>query len=199
PAARARAAAEDVAAEELGEQVREARERIGPAERVAAGAERGVPEAVVLGALLVVRQDRVGLAGLLELGLGLRIFRILVGVVLVGELAVRLLQLVRRGAAADAENFVVVSLHCARQTVWPELACARLGRGCAWRFAGPGPRGLRTVAGTLNARPPRRAWPSLWSFRGEERRAKSIGLVLNELFVVGLGAGFGGDGGTAVD
>ena len=68
-----------------------------PHEPAAAAAllERGVAEAVVGGALLVVLQDVVGLVDFLELGLGLLVARVAVGVILHRELAIRLLQVVR--------------------------------------------------------------------------------------------------------
>jgi hypothetical protein len=65
---------------------------------------------VVGGALLRVGQDLVGFLGFLELLLGLGIVRIAVRMVLHGQLAVGLLDLVVRGVAVDAEDFVVVAL-----------------------------------------------------------------------------------------
>ena len=64
--------------------------------------------AVVLLALLGVAEDVVRLGDLLEALLGLLVAGVLVGVVLARELAVRLLDLVGRGLALDAEHLVVV-------------------------------------------------------------------------------------------
>jgi hypothetical protein len=72
--------------------------------------DAGMAEPVVLGALGGIAQDLVGLGRLLEHVLGLRIVRVAVGVVLQGELAIGALDLVRRGAAADAQHFVVITL-----------------------------------------------------------------------------------------
>src|SRR5688572_10614886 len=58
--------------------------------------------------LLLVRQDLVGLGGLLELPLGLGVVRVLVRVVLERELSIRLLDLLVGGGLAHAEDLVVV-------------------------------------------------------------------------------------------
>jgi hypothetical protein len=65
---------------------------------------------VVGGALLRVGEDLVGFLGLLELLLRLGVVRIAVRMVLHGQLAVGLLDLVVRSVAVDAEDFVVVAL-----------------------------------------------------------------------------------------
>jgi hypothetical protein len=62
--------------------------------------------------LLRVGEDLVGFLGFLELLLRFRVVRIAVGMVLHGQLAVGLLDLVVRGVAIDAEDFVVVALLC---------------------------------------------------------------------------------------
>src|SRR4029079_9970423 len=74
----------------------------------AAGLRPGVAELVVHLPLLRVGQDLVGLGQFLEFGLRLLVPGVLVRVVLLGELAVRLLDLVGGRAAADAQDFVVV-------------------------------------------------------------------------------------------
>ena len=69
--------------------------------------ERGVAKLIVGGPLLGVLQHLVGFLELLELGLGVRLLAD-IGVVLVRETAVCLLDLVRTRAARDAEYLVVV-------------------------------------------------------------------------------------------
>jgi len=63
---------------------------------------------IVRGTLVGVAQDLVGMRDLLEHLLGLLVARILVGVVLHRLLAVGLLQVLRRHAPLNAEQFVVV-------------------------------------------------------------------------------------------
>src|SRR5690606_24984310 len=102
--------AEDVA-EDIAEDVAE---RICTAETVraeAAGrADAGMSESVVRRALAVVRQDLVGLLGLLELRFGLRIVRIAIRVIFHRQAAVRLLYVVGTRTALHAEHFVVIAL-----------------------------------------------------------------------------------------
>jgi hypothetical protein len=86
-----------------------------------------VAEAVVLGALVRVGQDGVGLRGLLELLLGLGIVGIAVGVVLEREAPVGLLQVLAARAAGDAEHLVVVALRHAAAA--GRTGRARLPRG----------------------------------------------------------------------
>src|SRR5690606_11691028 len=84
----------------------------------AAGAARGEAggsgaegaHLVVLGALLGVVQHRERFADLLELRLGGLVTGVRVGVVLAGELAVRLLQVGGRDILRDSENLVEVPL-----------------------------------------------------------------------------------------
>ena len=104
-----RAAAEEVA-EDVAEDVLEAGGGEIEAAEAAALLEGGVAEAVVLGALLGIAQHLVGLGGFLEALLGGLVAGIAVGVVLQRDLAVGLLDLVGAGAAADAQDFVVVAL-----------------------------------------------------------------------------------------
>ena len=68
-----------------------------------------MPVAVVGRAALGVREDLVGLRGLLELLLGLRVVRVDVGVQLAGEPAEGLLDLGLVGVAADAEDLVGIA------------------------------------------------------------------------------------------
>src|SRR5262249_38045302 len=79
------------------------------AARLSALAHAGVAELVVDLALLGVAEDFVRLGRLLEALLGLRVVLVAVGMELEGELAIRLLDLVLRGGARDAEDFVVVT------------------------------------------------------------------------------------------
>jgi len=71
--------------------------------------DAGVAVLVIGGAFLAIRQNLVGFLGFLELFLGARVVRIAVGVVLHGQLAVGLLDLVFAGVAVDAENFVKIA------------------------------------------------------------------------------------------
>lgn len=88
-------------------------------------AESLVPEAVVLGALILVAQDLVGFGALFKFVLGGFVARILVGVELHRELAIRLLDGVAVCRAFDAEHFVVVELSCSHVSVLNlKLACA---------------------------------------------------------------------------
>ena len=89
----------------------EATEDVGHVDAGAAEAARavGVAEAVVIGALLIVREDRVGLVDLLELLLGVR--RLVdVGVERPRLLEKRALDGPRVGIVRDAEHLVVVDL-----------------------------------------------------------------------------------------
>jgi hypothetical protein len=106
------AAGRGPAAEQVGEDVAEAageRPRIEAAEaaRPAAGRERA-RAAVVLLALLGIGQDVVRLGDLLEALLRLLVPLVRVGVVLPRELAVALLDLIRRRVLGDAQGLVVV-------------------------------------------------------------------------------------------
>jgi ABC-type branched-subunit amino acid transport system ATPase component len=86
---------------------------------LAAGAvlEGGVAEAVVGGALLLVLEDVVGFADFLELRFRLGVAGVAVRVVLHGELAVRLLEVVGAGVAGGAQCAVVVGLGHAQPSV----------------------------------------------------------------------------------
>ncbi len=74
-----------------------------------AGIDPGVTETVVLGALLGVREDLVGLRRLLERLLRLLAARVAVGVMLQGQLPVGLLDLFDRSAPVNPEHFVVIA------------------------------------------------------------------------------------------
>src|SRR5699024_5322224 len=97
------------AAEHRGEDVLEA----GAAGAALAGGEARAarahgPDRVVLLALLVIVEDRVGLTDLLELLLGLRIIGVMIGVVLARLGAVGLLDLLRARVLGDTEDRVEV-------------------------------------------------------------------------------------------
>src|SRR6185437_2573301 len=77
---------------------------------VAAVLEGGVTEAVIGRALLLVREDLVGLAQLLELVLGRRVPRVAVGVVLHRQLAIGLLDVLGAGPAPHAQELVKILL-----------------------------------------------------------------------------------------
>ena len=68
-------------------------------------------------ALLLVRQNIVGLGNLLELLFGLLVARIYVRVILARELAKRLADIVRRGGFFDTERAVIVLLWRSRHSV----------------------------------------------------------------------------------
>jgi hypothetical protein len=86
--------------------------------------ERGVAELVVGGALLVVLEDVVGLVDLLELLLRGLVARVAVRVMLHGELAERLLDVVAGGAPRNSKHVIKIALrhlvsfqsHCAPET-----------------------------------------------------------------------------------
>src|SRR6185437_12634817 len=96
------------AAEEDVEQVADRTERVEVGGK-AARAQAVVAVAVVGGSALGVGEDLVGLGGLLELLLGLRVVRVDVGVQLAREPAKRLLDVLLAGVATDAEHHVRVA------------------------------------------------------------------------------------------
>ena len=69
----------------------------------------GVAELVVAGSAGRVRENLVGLGGFLELPLGIVVPGVLVGVMLEGQLAVGLLDVLFPGIAVDPQNLVVVA------------------------------------------------------------------------------------------
>ncbi len=115
-AARAAAPAAEAAEHFLEDVLEGAAEGVAAAAAEAAGTagaalfEGGVAEAVIGGALLGVLQDVVGLVQLLELGLGVLVALVAVGVPLHGELAIGLLQVLLAGVAGDAQHLVEVTL-----------------------------------------------------------------------------------------
>src|ERR1700687_4890700 len=72
--------------------------------------ERGMAEAIVLGAALAFGEDLVGLVEFLESLLGFFVAGVAIGMKLNREAPVRLLQFIFTGAAIDAENFIVIAL-----------------------------------------------------------------------------------------
>ena len=112
PCARAAAvpaeAAAEAGAEERLEEVGDRAEALEVRAHPAA-AQAFVAVAVVDLAALGVREDLVGLGGLLELVLGLRVVRVDVGVQLARELAERLLDRRLVGVAWDAEDLVGIA------------------------------------------------------------------------------------------
>jgi hypothetical protein len=105
------ATAEDVA-EDVGEGVGKAAHAGAAGAHASLRVDAGVAVLVVGGALLRVGEDLVGFLGLLELLFRLWVVRIAVGMVLHGQLAVGLLDVLIRSVAVDAEDFVVVALLC---------------------------------------------------------------------------------------
>lgn len=86
---------------------------------------------VEAGFLLSVGEDVVSVLDLFELGFGRLVARVGVGMMLAGEPTIRLLDLIRRGVALDAEDFVKITIRHARSplaapvaqqvTVWATL------------------------------------------------------------------------------
>ena len=200
-----RAAAAAAAAEEVGEDVA----RSEPASKPPAPPPPGPPPAndaaaVVLLALVGVAEDVVGRRDLLEALLGLLVARVAVRVVLARELAVGLLDLVRRRLLVDAEDLVEVALGHVAPSRHDDLggpqdvvAVAVAGAGRPRRrarprrrrrAAGPRPRG----GGGRSARP----WAS--RARCPTRASAPSSSLLHEADAVGqvvvavLGLGLGG-------
>src|SRR5262249_44382444 len=110
---RTRAAGETSESEDLSEEVPEVGEDRGieAAEPSSGGrTDARVPEPLVTGALVRVREDRVGLGRLFELLGGVWIVRISIRMVLQRELAVSGLQLLSVGVWPDTEDFEIVAL-----------------------------------------------------------------------------------------
>src|SRR5215471_9112911 len=110
PPASAEHIAEAEQISEAAEDVFEAGERAGIESARPDAADPGVAVAIVGGTLVRVAQHRVRFGRLLETLLGLGIARVLVRVVLDGELPIRALQLRLGGIAADTEDFVIIPL-----------------------------------------------------------------------------------------
>jgi hypothetical protein len=84
--------------------------------------ERGVTETVIGGFLVGVLQDVIGLVRFLELGLGVGIVGVAVGVKFLGLLAVGLLDLVAGSAPVDPQNLVVVTFGHMRTSAFRKCA-----------------------------------------------------------------------------
>ena len=82
-----------------------------PAGAAGAGLRPGEAEAVVLFALGLVAEHVVGVLHFLEVGLGLLVAGIAVGMVFACEVAIRLLDLVGGGVLANTQHFVVIAWH----------------------------------------------------------------------------------------
>ena len=111
-ARRAAEAAEDVA-EDVAEapEAAKASEAVKPAEaaRARVGIEGGEAELVVLLALFLVREDLVGLVGLLEALLAGLVAGVQIGVVFLGQLSVCFFDFIRCGVLFDAQHLIIVS------------------------------------------------------------------------------------------
>src|SRR5690606_32881974 len=101
--------AEDIA-EDLAEDVAEGIARAEAAAALARAADARVAELVIGGALARLLEDFPGLLDLLERGLGFRVARVAVRMVLHGEAPVGLLQLGLGRVPRQAEHLVVVAL-----------------------------------------------------------------------------------------
>src|SRR5690606_14652725 len=97
----------------------------GPAEAQPAATEEAACLVVLL-ALGRVAKHGVGLRGLLEAGLGCLVTRVLVRVVVPGDLAERLLDLVLARVLGDAQNLVVVLLDPVLGTHWATSSNVKL-------------------------------------------------------------------------
>ena len=128
-AAAAPAAAEQVAEQPLAEDVAEGLEDVADVAelRGAAPFQAGMAVAVVAGPLLRVAEHLEGLGRLLELRHRLVVARVAVGMVLQGQLAVGLGDLVPGGGTVHAEHFVIVAFvghrchivaYTARRRLW---------------------------------------------------------------------------------
>src|SRR5258706_111307 len=105
-AARTRATTAELREIESAERVAAALKRVGAA--LASEVERFLPQAVVLLALFFVGENGVGLGDLLELVLRVLVALVLVGMELLRQGAVGLLDLIRAGGLLHAEDVVVV-------------------------------------------------------------------------------------------
>jgi hypothetical protein len=81
----------------------------GAVEATAARLERRVAELIVSPAFVVVREDLIGLVDLFELGLGGRIPRVPIGMVLQRLALVRLANFVGRRGPFDTQDLVVIA------------------------------------------------------------------------------------------
>jgi hypothetical protein len=136
----AAAAAEsaEAAAEDIAEQIAQihapaAGKSVEPAAEAAAlaravgGVHAGKAELIVLGALVGIAEDLVGLVDLLEFFLGFLVAGVIVRVILQGQLAVRLFDLLGAGALGDAQHLIVVSFFCHTPLTLPKRDAAPRG------------------------------------------------------------------------
>ena len=162
PTAALTAAAHEVA-EQVVEHVGEAGEVEARARRTAAAAahpllERLMAELVVGRLLLGVAQDLVGLVDLLELGLGRLVPGIAVGVILLGHLAKRVLELGLGGRAADDRARRNSHAWPWRRLLSRSSSSSRHDNGPAGTCAPTGPRSSRSKVRPTSCgrrRPPR--------------------------------------------
>src|SRR5690606_5465891 len=117
----------------------------------APGVQPGMAVAVVGGAFLGIGEDFVGFTHLAELGPGVLVVLVPVGVILHRETAIRLLHLLARRRPADAQNFVIVAFrHTSLSTSPSRVArCAtfKSGYACRTRPELPGHAGARSRRG----------------------------------------------------
>ena len=104
--------------EDVAEVLEDARIEAGSA---GGGADSGMSEAVVSGALVLVGKNGVGLAALLEFFFRVGIVGIAIGVILHGQLAVGTLDLSIAGRTADAQHLVVVAFSVRSQNSLPRV------------------------------------------------------------------------------
>jgi hypothetical protein len=97
-------------AEYIPEDVLKASREIKPSGERSAVTERGVPELIILSALLGIGEHLISLRDFFELFFGLLIPGIAVWMVLKGELAVGFLNIFFAHGAIDAERFIVIFL-----------------------------------------------------------------------------------------
>ena len=107
-------------AEHFLENVGEPTEAAAAASAASALLERGMAEAVVGGALLLVLQDLIGFGRVLEFLLGGFVARIAIRMMLHGQLPVRLLDIVGRGLARQSQQFIEVLLRHRRNPLSPK-------------------------------------------------------------------------------
>ena len=90
----------------------------GAASRTEVGVHPGVAELVIAGPLVFVGQDLVGLVDFLEVGLGLLVAGVQVGMVFFGQLPVCFFQFIVAGGLSHPQHLVVVTF-CFRQIQSP--------------------------------------------------------------------------------
>lgn len=103
------AATEQVAeSEEIAKDIAEIGKRVGVEARLRGALQTLVPETVVGGPFLRIAQDAVGLGGLLELLLRIRVIGVAVGMVRQGEFSVGRLDLLVVSLPGNPEDIVIV-------------------------------------------------------------------------------------------